>query len=84
MGAPKNLPASPAPLVLTFRRMSESERRRATYEDILAIPPSVVAEVVEGILYQSPRPAIPHAAAASAVGEELGPPFKRGRGGPGG
>jgi hypothetical protein len=25
-----------------------------------------------------------HAVAASAIGEELGPPFKRGRGGPGG
>jgi Uma2 family endonuclease len=31
-----------------------------------------------------PRPAKPHAAAATALGEELGPPFKRGRGGPGG
>ena len=29
-------------------------------------------------------PRKPHAAAATALGEELGPPFKRGRGGPGG
>jgi Uma2 family endonuclease len=63
---------------------SEPARRRATYEDVLASPPHVVAEVVYGILYQSPRPAVPHAAASSAIGEELGPPFKRGRGGPGG
>ncbi len=56
----------------------------ATYQDVLDSPPHLVAEVIAGVLYQSPRPALPHAAAASAVGEELGPPFKRGRGGPGG
>lgn len=44
----------------------------------------MVGEIVQGVLYASPRPASPHTAAASAVGEELGPPFKRGRGGPGG
>lgn len=64
--------------------MSEPARKIATYEDVLASPPHVVAEVVHGVLYQSPRPALLHAAAASVVGEELGPPFKRGRGGPGG
>lgn len=31
-----------------------------------------------------PRPARRHTIAASNLGEELGPPFKRGRGGPGG
>ena len=44
----------------------------------------MVGEIVRGVLYANPRPASPHAAAASAVGEELGPPFKRGKGGPGG
>lgn len=47
-------------------------------------PPDKVAEVVQGVLHVHPRPAKPHAAAATALGEELGPPFKRGRGGPGG
>ena len=61
-----------------------SERRRATYEDVLAAPPEKVAEVVDGELYLFPRPGKPHAAATSALGEELGPAFKRGRGGPGG
>jgi Uma2 family endonuclease len=59
-------------------------RRRATYEDVLQSPPHKVAEVLAGELYLSPRPGGPHAAAATALGEELGPPFKRGRGGPGG
>lgn len=44
----------------------------------------MVAEVIDGDLRLFPRPALPHAAATSALGEELGPPFKRGRGGPGG
>ncbi len=44
----------------------------------------MIAEVVAGELHLHPRPAGGHAAVASALGEELGPPFKRGRGGPGG
>ena len=64
--------------------MSEPANKPATYEDVINSPPHVVAEVVHGVLYQSPRPALPHAAAASVVGEELGRPFKRGKGGPGG
>src|SRR5262245_51713078 len=59
-------------------------KRRASYEDVLRAPPHMNAEVVDGELYLTPRPAKPHAVAASALGEELGPPFKRGRGGPGG
>lgn len=59
-------------------------RRRATYEDLLAAPPHQVAEVIAGELRLHPRRALPHAAAATALVEELGPPFKRGRGGPGG
>jgi Uma2 family endonuclease len=57
---------------------------RATYADLAALPPHVVGEIIAGILYANPRPAIPHAAAATVLGEELGPPFHRGRGGPGG
>jgi hypothetical protein len=64
--------------------MTDPARRRATYEDLLEAPPNKVAEIIGGELRVLPHPAKPHAAAASAVGEELGPPFKRGRGGPGG
>ncbi|MBK6696423.1 MAG: Uma2 family endonuclease [Myxococcales bacterium] len=56
----------------------------ATYADIEALPANMVGELIRGVLYAHPRPASPHAAASSALGEELGPPFKRGRGGPGG
>ncbi len=47
-------------------------------------PENMVAEILAGALSLMPRPRPSHAGAASALGEELGPPFRRGRGGPGG
>src|SRR5689334_15398360 len=64
--------------------MGKVVKRPATYEDVLSAPPHKVAEIIDGELVLSPRPAGPHCAAASALIEEIGPPFKRGRGGPGG
>lgn len=65
-------------------RVAHPVKKPASYEDLLALPEHVVGEIVDGELHVSPRPAPKHTAAASALGEELGPPFKRGRGGPGG
>jgi Uma2 family endonuclease len=64
--------------------VAEPAIKRATYQDVLSAPAHMIAEVLDGELHLQPRPAKPHAAAATALGEELGPPFKRGRGGPGG
>jgi Uma2 family endonuclease len=64
--------------------MTDPTRKIATYEDVLVAPPQMVAEIIDGDLILSPRPGARHAAATSALAEELGPPFKRGRGGPGG
>lgn len=64
--------------------MADPAKRRATYQDVLDAPAHLLAELIDGELRLSPRPAKPHTAALSALGEELGPPFKRGRGGPGG
>ncbi len=61
-----------------------TDRRRATYQDVLDAPPNMLAELIDGQLVLMPRPAKPHAIAASVLGEELGPPFRRGKGGPGG
>lgn len=58
--------------------------KTAQYEDLFALPPHVTGQIVDGVLYAHPRPATAHALAASGLGEELGPPFKRGKGGPGG
>jgi len=64
--------------------MASRAGRRATYEDLLRVPDHQVAEIVDGDLHVSPRPRSRHALASSRLGSELGPPFDRGRGGPGG
>jgi Uma2 family endonuclease len=56
----------------------------ATYQDVLDAPEHMVAEVVEGDLYRSPRPGEPHAHAEMRLSILLGGPFGMGRGGPGG
>lgn len=48
-----------------------------------AVPSHVVAEIVAGVLHTTPPRARRHTIAASNLGVELGPPFQRGRGGPG-
>jgi len=64
--------------------MADPAKRRATYDDLLAAPPHLVAELIHGELVTHPRPAVPHARAASRLGIDLGGPFDRGKGGPGG
>jgi Uma2 family endonuclease len=64
--------------------MAEPARKRATYADVLAAPPGLVAEIIDGELYTHPRPSPRHSAAAVALGVELGGPYQKGRGGPGG
>ncbi|MBI4704011.1 MAG: Uma2 family endonuclease [Deltaproteobacteria bacterium] len=59
-------------------------RRRACYRDVLDAAPNKIAQVIDGVLHVHSRPAFPHAQAASVLGSELGGPFHRGRGGPGG
>jgi Uma2 family endonuclease len=56
----------------------------ASYQDLLAVPDHMVAEILNGDLYASPRPALPHARAASVLGASLTGPFDRSIGGPGG
>ena len=59
---------------------------RATYEDLCAVPDRFVAELVDGALVVSPRPAPPHAHAQTVLGSDLSIGFGRrgGGGGPGG
>jgi Uma2 family endonuclease len=57
--------------------------KRATYEDVLNAPENKVAEILDGELFLSPRPASPHAVAAIRLGRILGP-FDDDPGGPGG
>ena len=58
--------------------------QRATLADVLAYPEGTNVELIDGDLRVMPRPAPKHTMASSALGVELGGPFQRGRGGPGG
>jgi Uma2 family endonuclease len=64
--------------------MPTPPKKPATYQDLLDLPEHQVGELVDGELSVSPRPAIPHAQVSSILGMDLGGPFQRGRGGPGG
>ncbi len=46
-------------------------KRKATYDDVLAAPEHQVAEILDGELFLSPRPASPHARASSRLGATL-------------
>jgi Uma2 family endonuclease len=59
-------------------------KRNATYDDLLAVPPHLTAEIIFGSLYTHPKPAAPHANTQFSLGGELSGPFQKGRGGPGG
>ena len=61
-----------------------SKQRRATYADILDVPSHRVAEIIDGTLVTSPRPASPHARTTSRLSTSLSTPFDIGSGGPGG
>ncbi len=58
--------------------------RPATYADLQAVPPHLVAELIDSTLYVFPRPAPRHAYAASRLSGRLDGPFNLGEGGPGG
>jgi Uma2 family endonuclease len=60
------------------------DRRDELYDEYLAVPSHLRAEIIGGTLYVTPRPAPRHANASSVLGSELNGRFQRGRGGPGG
>ena len=64
--------------------MAETAQQHATYADLEAVPANLVAEILFGTLVTHPRPMLRHGVAASVLGMELGSPFQRRRGGPGG
>lgn len=59
-------------------------RKRATYEDLLAVPEHLVAEIIDGVLHTSPRPSRAHAATSTRMLGRLVPPWLLGDNGPGG
>jgi Uma2 family endonuclease len=51
--------------------VAKTAKRPATYEDLLKVPDHLVAEIVEGELFTSPRPGLPHSRAASILNGRL-------------
>ena len=64
--------------------MQDLITRKATYADLEAVPPHLVAEILGGKLVTHPRPAPRHAEIHFTLSYELGGPFRKGIGGPGG
>ena len=52
-------------------------KRRATYEDLMQVSDTKVAEIIDGELVVSPRPASPHTYAATVLGVDVAWPFHR-------
>ncbi len=78
---------SPAPrrsVMLPVVASMPAKKRSTPYEELLAAPRHVVAEIIDGLLRTHPRPATPHARASTRLGVKLGGPFDLGEGGPGG
>jgi Uma2 family endonuclease len=50
-------------------------KKGATYDDLVRVPEHFVAEMFDGELYASPRPAVPHARAAIKLAAKLDGPF---------
>jgi Uma2 family endonuclease len=64
--------------------VAKPARRAATYEDLLAVPEPLVAEILFGELVTHPRPTSRHGRAAIRLATILDTPFGRSIGGPGG
>jgi Uma2 family endonuclease len=64
--------------------MLNPAKKHATYADLEAVPPHLVAEILGGELVVQPRPIGQHGAAVSSLTDEICSPYQKGRGGPGG
>lgn len=64
--------------------MTARVRERATYDDLVRLPETMVGELIDGALHAWPRPRGTHGDAAAVLGMLVGPSYRLGRGGPGG
>src|SRR5262249_30281524 len=82
--ANRHAPCSLPPHGRAIVRDVERPKRRATYEDLMEVPDTKVAEIIEGELVVNPRPGSPHAHAATVIGSDIVGPFHRAPGDPAG
>lgn len=64
--------------------MSKPAIKFSLYDHLMMLPDNLTGEILNGQLHTQPRPAGPHALVESNLSVEIGGPFGRGRGGPGG
>lgn len=62
----------------------QTAKSTTLYQQLLALPVDLIAEIINGQLYTQPRPSGLHAVVASRLGADIEVPYGRGRGGPGG
>jgi Uma2 family endonuclease len=58
--------------------------RAPTLADLDALPPGIVGEIIEGVLYTMTKPRARHQRTTRTIGGRVGDPFDHGHGGPGG
>ncbi|MBF0099990.1 MAG: Uma2 family endonuclease [Desulfobacterales bacterium] len=64
--------------------MLQTVKINAEYDDLYNIPENMIGQIINGELIVMPRPSPKHAGTLSNLTIEIGPPYKLGRGGPGG
>ena len=64
--------------------MTKPSAKAPTLADLDALPPGVVGEIIEGVLYTMTKPRARHQRTGLEIGSGLLGPFDHGRGGPGG
>lgn len=64
--------------------MTDTTKRPANYADLEAVPPHLVAEIIDGVVRTHPRPSPRHGLSVLALGTKLTDSFQFGASGPGG
>lgn len=62
----------------------QTVRKKATYEDLCALPENMVGQIVDGELIAQPRPVLRHSIASNELSHQIRRPSRKGKGGPSG
>src|ERR1041385_4182143 len=63
---------------------NKAGKKPPTLEELDALPPGIVGEIIEGVLYTMTKPRARHQRTTRMIGGRIGDPFDNGLGGPGG
>jgi Uma2 family endonuclease len=65
-------------------RTTKPSMKAPTFADLDALPPGIVGEIIDGVLYTMTKPRMRHQRTTTGIGGDLRGPFDLGRSGPGG